>query len=87
MLKYLDFYSLRDKQISLIHPPLYTFSTLNDSEGYDDSYITHDLITEVYLEFSTKMRQKESTKYMRTLTGAIPIRGTRTFELRSADIV
>lgn len=52
--------------------PLTEFSPPNDVNGYGDSTITHDLIAEIYLEFSHKTRGPESTKYLQTLTGKSP---------------
>lgn len=52
--------------------PLTEFSPPNDVNAYGDSTITHDLITEIYLEFSHKTRGPESTKYLQTLTGKSP---------------
>lgn len=54
---------------ALVHPQLEEFSSPWDSEGYTSRSITDDLITDVYLEFSKRIRQPESEDHMRTLTG------------------
>ncbi|OBZ71006.1 hypothetical protein A0H81_09132 [Grifola frondosa] len=44
------------------------FSAPRD-EGYYDRPITHDLITDIFLEFSNRTREQESAEYSRSLTG------------------
>jgi hypothetical protein len=51
--------------------PLTEFSGPYDMEGYADCSITHDLITEVFLEFTERTRKHESENYLRTVTGKI----------------
>ncbi len=45
------------------------FGLPEDIEGYHMNVITHDLISDVYLEFTKKTRVRESENYLRTLTG------------------
>jgi hypothetical protein len=45
------------------------FSQPYDLDGYADISISDDLITDVFLQFSTRTRQEESQRYLRTLTG------------------
>ncbi|KAJ7157998.1 hypothetical protein C8R43DRAFT_1180381 [Mycena crocata] len=47
---------------------LQTFSTPDDSNGYNDKSITDDLISDVFLLFSNRTRIAESTKYLQTLS-------------------
>lgn len=74
-LEYLEYYATAYNEVSGSYfkakssVPLAQFSRPDDENAYGDSTITHDLITEVYLEFSHKTRGPESTKYLRTLTG------------------
>lgn len=55
----------------LIPATLVPFSSPDDEAGYDDHPITHDLINDVYAEFSTRRRHKESDNYLKTLTGML----------------
>lgn len=54
---------------ALDRPNFQQFSTPENKQGYNDSPITHDLITDVYLEFIQRTRQEESSEYCRTRTG------------------
>jgi hypothetical protein len=50
------------------------FSNQQDStncEGYkyDEKSISDELITEIFIEFSSQTRREESDEYIRTLTG------------------
>jgi hypothetical protein len=51
--------------------PLKAFSKPYDMDGYADNYITDDLITDLYLDFSERTWRIESEKYLRTLTGKL----------------
>jgi hypothetical protein len=42
-----------------------------DEDGYGDSPITNDLITDIYLEFIMKTRQEESVEYCKTREGQL----------------
>jgi hypothetical protein len=44
-----------------------------DEDGYGDSPITNDLITDIYLEFIMKTRQEESVEYCKTREGPLYI--------------
>ena len=58
------------KRASPLHvQSLTAFSGPHDMDGYADNSITDDVITELFLEFSERSRQKECEKYLRTLTG------------------
>ena len=50
---------------------LQQFSAPNSTTGYNDKTISDDIITELYLEFSQRTRQEESSEYLRTLTGEL----------------
>lgn len=43
------------------------FSDPDDPLGYNDTSITHDLITDVYILFSNNTRRAESSQYLRSL--------------------
>ncbi|KAJ7026258.1 hypothetical protein C8F04DRAFT_1268296 [Mycena alexandri] len=47
---------------------LKAFSAPYDASGYNDKSITDDLITSIFLAFSTRTRIEECGKYLRTLT-------------------
>ncbi|KAJ7027842.1 hypothetical protein C8F04DRAFT_1266630 [Mycena alexandri] len=47
---------------------LKAFSAPHDPSGYNDKSITDDLITSIFLAFSTRTRIEECGKYLRTLT-------------------
>lgn len=74
-LEYIDYYATRivtsnnPSSCFRTPPPFLSFSAPSDAAGYNDTSITHDLITEVYLEFSERTRSVESTRYTQTLTG------------------
>lgn len=68
MLEYLScFKSVRPKLFG--RNSLSTFSSPTDGDGYNDAFITGDLITDLYLEFVAKVRQSESVEYCKTRTG------------------
>jgi hypothetical protein len=50
---------------------LQQFSAPNSTIGYNDKTISDDIITELYLEFSQRTREEESSEYLRTLTGKL----------------
>jgi hypothetical protein len=52
------------------------FSGPHDVDGYADRPITDDTITDLFLEFSERTRQRESENYLRTLTGGAHFRIT-----------
>jgi hypothetical protein len=56
---------------SLFPRKLIPFSGPYDPDGYGDTFMTHDLITDIYLEFSERTRKKESDEYIKTLTGEL----------------
>ncbi|THH23139.1 hypothetical protein EUX98_g8034 [Antrodiella citrinella] len=45
------------------------FSAPEDLDGYDDSCISDDIVTELYLNFVRNSRESESSRYLRTRTG------------------
>lgn len=63
---------MRGKQVCVVPHRLRAFSEPRDREGYADSSISNDMVTEVYLEFSARVRIQESEKYLRTLPGMLP---------------
>ncbi|KAJ3523711.1 hypothetical protein NM688_g8682 [Phlebia brevispora] len=63
------------------------YSAPMNKKGYNDRYITHDLISDIYLEFVRRTREAESSAYLRTLTG-VTISFDHTFKLaKKAKIV
>ena len=48
---------------------LQQFSAPDSTTGYNDTIISDDIITELYLEFSKRTRQEESSEYLRSLKG------------------
>jgi hypothetical protein len=48
---------------------LQAFSSPNDSLGYADKSISDEMITEVFIDFTTRTRQRESAAYLKTLSG------------------
>src|SRR6266576_1253348 len=68
VLEYLNvFKSLPDTR--LVPFPLKSFSEPHDKEGFNSHSISDETITEVFLEFGEKTRNKESDEYTHTLTG------------------
>ena len=47
---------------------LKSFSTPNDVQGYTDKSISHEIVTEVFLDFSSRTRKAESESYLRSLS-------------------
>lgn len=48
---------------------LQVFSELDDQLGYDVKSISNEIITEVFLNFTTRTRQNESVLYLKSLSG------------------
>lgn len=48
---------------------LQAFSEPDDQLGYDNKSISHEIITEVFVDFSTRTRQNESALYLKSLSG------------------
>ena len=70
MLEYLSYFNLaRPNLFSRTY--LQKFSAPTDEDGYGDSPITNNLITDVYLEFITKTRQDKSVEYCKTREGLL----------------
>lgn len=70
MLEYLSYFQSA-RQNPLARHDLQMFSSPTDEEGYGDSFITHDLITDLYLDFVARVRESESIEYCKTRTGKI----------------
>lgn len=49
--------------------PLQSFSDPGDTKNYNDKPISNDVITEVFQEFVSGSRERESEDYLRTLSG------------------
>ena len=49
--------------------PLQSFSDPGDTKNYNDKLISNDVITEVFQEFVSGSRERESEDYLRTLSG------------------
>jgi hypothetical protein len=68
MLEYLQI--VKPRRISPFETvPVEPFSAPYDAEGYADTSISDDMVTDVFLEFSSRTRKKESEKYLRSITG------------------
>lgn len=48
---------------------LQAFSSASDPLAYADKSISGEIITEVFLDFCARTRQKESGEYLKTLSG------------------
>ena len=74
MLEYLDYFKSQRRNPMLPKNHIRPFSSPTDEDGYADSSITNDLITDLYLDFVAKGRKSESIEYCQTRTGiSIPI--------------
>ena len=74
MLEYLTFFQSQKPGNPFVQQPqLTTFSKPDLEAGYNDTPITSDMITDVYLEFVEQTRQRESADYCKTLTGMLKI--------------
>lgn len=71
MLEYLLYYKSRRTSPFSARSCIQPFSSPTDEEGYGDSFITNDLITDLYLDFIAKGRKSESIEYTQTRTGAV----------------
>lgn len=72
MLEYLDAMEAHYEMTSLMKPPmLEPFSAPNDVNGYNGKIISHDMISEIYLEFVSHSRERESSDFLRTLKGEV----------------
>jgi hypothetical protein len=68
MLEYLQHF--QNRPVSAFSPcKLKAFSSPFATDGYRDDCITHDLITDIYLEYSEQTRKSESNEYLKTLKG------------------
>jgi hypothetical protein len=68
MLEYLSYFKSA-RQNPFRRNDLQEFSSPTDENGYNDAFITHDLITDLYLEFVAKVRKSESIEYCKTRIG------------------
>jgi len=60
MLEYLT--AFRGRQPNMFQPlALQKFSGWDNPDGYDDNSMTHEMVTDIYLEFVNKTREREST--------------------------
>lgn len=66
-LKALEAQRSKQKGATFFSAPLRPFSLPSDIQGYADKPISHEMITEAYLDFVTQARQVESESYLRTL--------------------
>jgi hypothetical protein len=68
MLEYLSYFmSVRKSPFKKYD--LRNFSLPMDVKGYSDSFLTDDLITDIYLDFTAKVWKSESVEYCKTRTG------------------
>jgi hypothetical protein len=49
--------------------PLQVFSDPYNANEYNDRPISHDMVSEVFQEFVSGTRERESEEYLRTLSG------------------
>ncbi|KAF8054908.1 hypothetical protein FPV67DRAFT_1681291 [Lyophyllum atratum] len=66
-IEYLTYF--KGRNIGLRTVPFQCFSDPDALSGYRDQSITHDLVTDVYLDFVKQTREDESSDYARTLQG------------------
>lgn len=71
MLEYLEYFSAVKQNPLLPRNYVRPFSLPTDENGYADSFITNDLITDLYLDFVAKGRKVESIEYCQTRTGKL----------------
>ena len=68
--------------------PLRTFSDPYDANKYNDKPISRDMVSEVFQEFVSGTRERESEEYLRTLSGEKMLCGAfRTSDLTLTDII
>jgi hypothetical protein len=48
---------------------LRAFSSPTDKKGYNDFYITHNMVTDVYMDFIITVQKAESVEYCMTRMG------------------
>ncbi|KAF8186240.1 hypothetical protein BJ912DRAFT_927161 [Pholiota molesta] len=68
MLEYLVFFKNARQHPFKKRTELQKFSSPTNEEGYNGSFITSDLITDLYMDFTGKVRQSESIEYCKTRT-------------------
>ena len=74
MFEYLTFFrSQKPRNPFGQQPQLTMFSKPDLEAGYNDTPITSDMITDVYLDFVEQTPQRESSNYCKTLTGTLKI--------------
>ncbi|KAF8973795.1 hypothetical protein BDZ97DRAFT_1912253 [Flammula alnicola] len=67
MLEYLSYF--KSARPSLFkRNNLQKFSSPTDEKGYNDCFLTNDLVTDLYLDFIARVRQSESVEYSKTRT-------------------
>ena len=71
MLEYLLYFKSGRQNPMIKRNSVRPFSSPLDEGGYGDSYITNDLITDLYLDFIAKGRKSESIEYAQTRTGTL----------------
>lgn len=69
MLEYLLYFKSGQQNRMTERNSVRPFSSPTDENGYGDSFITNDLITDLYLDFIAKGRKSESIEYAQTRTG------------------
>lgn len=68
MYEYLRYFK-KAKQNPFKRNDLLNFSSITDKEGYNDSFLTNDLITTLYIDFVARGRKTESIEYCKTRIG------------------
>ena len=73
MLKYLTSFQSQKPNLFGQEPQVTMFSKPDLEAGYNDTPITSNMITNVYLDFVEQTHQRESVDYCQTLTGMLKI--------------
>jgi hypothetical protein len=68
MLEYLSYFECARKSVFKPYA-LKNFSSPTDEKGYNDFFVTSDMITDLYVDFTVKVRRSESIEYCKTRTG------------------
>lgn len=87
MLEYLDYFKSQRQNSMRPKNHIRPFSSPMDEDGYGDSLITNDLITDLYIDFVSKGRKSESIEYCQTRTGiSIPVIFQKRTQLTSNNL-
>ena len=70
--KYLQHFNCIQPQAFVLHTPLQAVSPPSDPDGYNNTSILGDMVTEVNLKWVQHMQKPESEQLLRTLTSESP---------------